>query len=129
MTLATWLGNAVSRPIVRNAATTALIVGPLLTLINQGDALMAGLGLDWLKVALTFAVPYGVATVAGANARTAAGRHASKQTGPAPDEEIGVAMAAVARARARADETDAAALADVHERLARLRKSDPRDAA
>lgn len=124
MTLGAWLGNAVSRPIVRNAATTAAVVGPLLTAINQGDALFAGAGLDWLKVALTFAVPYGVATVAGANARTAAARHHA-----AADDDLAVALAAVARAERTADDADAAALAEVRDRLARLRGADDRDAA
>ncbi|MBR9910874.1 MAG: hypothetical protein GYB33_11060 [Gammaproteobacteria bacterium] len=40
----------------------ALVVGTLLTLINQGDALFRGQGLDWLKVMLTYMVPYGVST-------------------------------------------------------------------
>jgi methyl-accepting chemotaxis protein len=68
---AQWLSAAASYGIVRNAALTACIVGPILTAINQGDALIAGNGLDWLKVLLTFAVPYVVATVAGTNARLA----------------------------------------------------------
>ena len=65
-----WLEAATSRDIVRNAATTALIVGPILTVINQGDMILAGQAPDWIKVVLTFFVPYAVATVAGANART-----------------------------------------------------------
>jgi hypothetical protein len=40
----------------------ALAVGTLLNLINQGDALLAGGHLDLLKAALTYAVPYCVAT-------------------------------------------------------------------
>ncbi len=112
MTARAWLGNAVSAPIVRNAAITALIVGPILTLINQGDAVLAGRGLDWLKVALTFAVPYAVATVAGANARTAARRGITGQgtgaAGAGPDAarllaEIDAAAAAVHRARLPSD--------------------------
>ena len=40
----------------------ALIVGAILNLINQGDALFSGAQLNWTKLILTFAVPYCVAT-------------------------------------------------------------------
>jgi hypothetical protein len=40
----------------------ALVVGTVLNLINQGDALIAGGPLDWVKALLTFAVPYCVST-------------------------------------------------------------------
>ena len=40
----------------------ALVVGLVLNLINQGDALWAGRGPDWTKILLTFLVPYCVAT-------------------------------------------------------------------
>lgn len=51
---------------VRVAAVTALIVGPVLTVINQWGALTGAGGLDWVKVVLTFAVPYLVSTVSTA---------------------------------------------------------------
>ena len=40
----------------------ALIVGTILNLINQGDALVALTGVNWLKVVLTYFVPYIVCT-------------------------------------------------------------------
>lgn len=40
---------------------TAIVVGIILNLINQGDALMSG-RVNWVKAALTFVVPYCVAT-------------------------------------------------------------------
>ena len=52
------------RPIVRKAAQTALVVGTILTAINQGDALLnhhVTLALLW-KIPLTYAVPYLVST-------------------------------------------------------------------
>jgi hypothetical protein len=52
------------RPIVRKATQTALVVGTILTLINQGDALLARhatLTLLW-KILLTYSVPYMVST-------------------------------------------------------------------
>ena len=65
---------AVRRDVVVRASRTAAVVGTLLMLINHGDALLAGL-IDverLLKIALTFAVPYGVATYASVQAlRTA----------------------------------------------------------
>ncbi|WP_298937246.1 nitrate/nitrite transporter NrtS [uncultured Ruegeria sp.] len=49
----------------RRAATIAVIVGPIIALINHGDALFAGVMTvtQWGKIALTFAVPYSVSTV------------------------------------------------------------------
>ncbi|WDR03500.1 nitrate/nitrite transporter NrtS [Devosia algicola] len=55
----------------------ALVVGSLLSVINQGDAVLAGQPINLLKVTPTFAVPFLVATfgawsVARSIARTAA---------------------------------------------------------
>ncbi|MDJ0950322.1 MAG: nitrate/nitrite transporter NrtS [Alphaproteobacteria bacterium] len=50
----------------------ALVVGTLLNLINQGDALVAGAPLDWFKIGLTYMVPYCVATYGAVTARLAA---------------------------------------------------------
>jgi hypothetical protein len=44
------------------ALKLALVVGTLLTIINQGDVLLQGLAPDWLKLVLTYLVPYGVST-------------------------------------------------------------------
>src|SRR5205814_6194800 len=46
----------------RRSLAAAVVVGTLLNLINQGDALFSGRRLDWLKVVLTYIVPYCVAT-------------------------------------------------------------------
>ena len=40
----------------------ALVVGTILNLINQGDALIVGRQLDFAKIALTYLVPYFVST-------------------------------------------------------------------
>lgn len=53
---------AVSDGIPRRSVMVALVVGTILNLINQGDALLAGTGLNVIKVLLTYAVPYFVAT-------------------------------------------------------------------
>jgi len=41
---------------------TALIVGTVLNLINQGDALLGMASINWLKLVLTYCVPYAVCT-------------------------------------------------------------------
>ena len=49
-------------PIVTHSLLVALLVGTLLNAINQGDAIAAGRAPDWLKLALTYAVPFFVAS-------------------------------------------------------------------
>jgi hypothetical protein len=46
----------------RRSLIAAILVGTILNLINQGDALFGGRHIDWVKVALTYIVPYCVAT-------------------------------------------------------------------
>jgi len=52
----------VSDGVPRRSFIVALIVGAILNLINQGDALFSDGRLNWTKLILTFAVPYCVAT-------------------------------------------------------------------
>lgn len=40
----------------------ALVVGSLLNLINQGDAILAGEKINYLKICFTYCVPYLVAS-------------------------------------------------------------------
>ena len=52
------------RPLLRKALATSLVVGTILTAINQGDALITGpptLAMLW-KIPLTYFVPYAVST-------------------------------------------------------------------
>jgi hypothetical protein len=53
---------AVAPGVPRRSLMAALVVGTILNLINQGDALFGGRPLDWLKLGLTYIVPYCVAT-------------------------------------------------------------------
>ena len=46
---------------MRSLRVSALI-GTLLVVINQGDVLIGGGDISWLKLVLTYIVPYGVAT-------------------------------------------------------------------
>jgi hypothetical protein len=53
---------ASSPRIVQLALRMSLVVGTLLNLINQGDALFGSAQLDLFKLGLTYLVPYCVAT-------------------------------------------------------------------
>jgi hypothetical protein len=57
-------------PIVLGALRMAVIVGTVLGAINHGDRIVAEAmtATDWLKFAITYLVPYGVATFAATNA-------------------------------------------------------------
>ena len=49
-------------PIVTRSLWVAVVVGAILNLINQGDRLATGAPLHWGKIALTFVVPFLVAS-------------------------------------------------------------------
>ncbi|WP_342631584.1 nitrate/nitrite transporter NrtS [Marinobacter alkaliphilus] len=53
---------AVSHGTPRRAAKLAVVVGTLLVVINQWEAVTGTASMDWLKVVLTYCVPYLVAT-------------------------------------------------------------------
>lgn len=53
---------AVSHGTPKRAAKLALVVGTLLTLINQWEAVTGQADLDWIKMVLTYCVPYLVST-------------------------------------------------------------------
>jgi hypothetical protein len=56
------LAVASSSPVVRLALRMSLLVGTLLNLINQGDALFGDASLVPAKLLLTYVVPYCVST-------------------------------------------------------------------
>ncbi len=66
---------ATRREVVKTATKFALIVGPVLALINHGDALLDGTmdTIAWLKVGLTMIVPYSVSTLSSISAYQAKG--------------------------------------------------------
>jgi hypothetical protein len=51
-----------NRAVVVNAVKVALVVGTCLNLINQGEAILQGIGIDWFRISLNYAVPYLVAS-------------------------------------------------------------------
>lgn len=63
-----------SRPVAATAIRVALVVGTILNLINQGDALIHMAGVEWDKVALNYLTPYLVASYSAARARLAIAR-------------------------------------------------------
>lgn len=68
---------------VKRAAMAAIVVGPILTLINQWDALFGPVAFDWFKAMLSTVVPYCVATFgAVSNGRAVAAQNVS--SGPQP---------------------------------------------
>lgn len=69
-----WLRHAMSGGVPRRSFYAALVVGTLLNLINQGDALLGEGEIDWLKIGLTYCVPYCVATYGAVTARAAVPR-------------------------------------------------------
>lgn len=65
-----WFAIACSASVVRRSCKVALVVGTVLVAINHGDHLLAGrlAALDWLKIGLTYCVPYCVATYSATSA-------------------------------------------------------------
>jgi len=53
---------AISDGVPRRSFYVALIVGTVLNLINQGDVLFGLASINWLKLILTYCVPYAVCT-------------------------------------------------------------------
>lgn len=64
-------------PVVRSALIVALVVGSLLNLINQGDALWSDAPVDWLKLGLTYCVPFFVSLYGSYSALRLSGKSAS----------------------------------------------------
>ncbi len=56
------LGRALSWAVAKRSLATTLIVGSVLNLINQGDALLLGGTINWWKIFVTYCVPFCVAT-------------------------------------------------------------------
>ena len=64
-----WWHFATSEGTPGYAFVTGVVVGTLLTAINQGDFILAGQKPDLVKVGLTYLVPYGVSTFSAVRAR------------------------------------------------------------
>jgi hypothetical protein len=66
----TWIATATRRDVVRRSIRVAALVGTLLVVINQGDRLIDRemRPRDWVKIALTYLVPFCVSTHASVSA-------------------------------------------------------------
>jgi hypothetical protein len=61
---------AVSEGVPRRSFYVALVVGTILNVINQGDAILGTGSVDWVKLVLTYFVPYAVCTYGAVSAQT-----------------------------------------------------------
>ena len=68
----TFCSHACADGVPRRSLYAALVVGTILNLINQGEAIVAMAGIDWLKLSLTYLVPYAVCTYGAVSAKAAA---------------------------------------------------------
>lgn len=57
---------ACSGRIARSALMVTAVVGTILNLINQSEALLAGAAISWFHLVLNYAVPYCVASYSAA---------------------------------------------------------------
>ena len=62
---------AMSDGVPTRSLGVALVVGTVLNLINQGDAILAMERVSWLKIVLTYCVPYAVCTYGAVSSRLA----------------------------------------------------------
>ena len=72
---------AVEKATIATSARVALVVGSILGLINYGDRILVHRDMgafDWVKLAVTYLVPYCVATYGAARHAT---RHAGGKAG------------------------------------------------
>jgi len=74
---------AVSNGVPRQSFYVALVVGTILNAINQGDAILNGRAVDWLKLVLTYVVPYGVCTYGAVSAQLMRGDRQESRDDPA----------------------------------------------
>ena len=65
-----WIAEARERSVVARALRVAAFVGTVLVAINYGDRALAGRleRVDWLKMLLTYCVPYAVSTYSAVQA-------------------------------------------------------------
>ncbi|MDJ0610341.1 MAG: nitrate/nitrite transporter NrtS [Kiloniellales bacterium] len=64
-----FLRLATSEGVPRRSMVTALVVGSILTAINQGDVILAGSTPSFYKIALNYFVPFCVATYGAVSMR------------------------------------------------------------
>jgi hypothetical protein len=68
---------ALSGGVPRRSFYVAVVVGTILNLINQGDALFGAAPINWIKIVLTYLVPYAVSTYGAVSYRLSQTRGSS----------------------------------------------------
>ncbi|MGE4219908.1 MAG: nitrate/nitrite transporter NrtS [Alphaproteobacteria bacterium] len=140
-----FLKLALSNDLPARAISVSIIVGTVLTLINQGDALLFGQTPNFLKMALTYLVPYCVVTCGAVSAMQKAAEAEKDWPSddvltvsalvepalPAPAAEAGMPAPALdaARQQVSAAAADVAAMRDAARRLTGLLAAAERDSA
>lgn len=76
------LRYSVSGGVPRQSLIVALVVGTILNVINQGDALFGAKHINFTKLILTFVVPYCVATYGAISYRMNVDRRIGKSERP-----------------------------------------------
>ncbi|TDP01862.1 nitrate/nitrite transporter NrtS [Marinomonas balearica] len=61
-----WIPVLTSKAVATNALKIALVVGTVLNAINQGDAIVNSLDIEWGKLFLNYFVPYCVSSYSAA---------------------------------------------------------------
>lgn len=61
--------HMIGRAVATNALRVSVVVGSILNAINQGSAIWTGAGIDWLRLALNYTVPFLVASYSAARVR------------------------------------------------------------
>ena len=73
----------ISDGVPKRSFAVALVVGTILNLINQGDALFGTARPNYTKLILTFAIPYAVATYGAVSSQLQGG---SEPKDPKPED-------------------------------------------
>jgi len=73
---------AMSGGVPRRSLLVALVVGTVLNLINQGDALLSGGRIDWARFLLNFVVPYCVSTYGAVSYQLRVSRRSGTEAEP-----------------------------------------------
>ena len=77
---------ALGWPVAKRSLMVMVVVGSILNVINQGDVMLAGGAVNWWKVALTYCVPFCVATYGAFCAFRALGSQSSVSMQPVGDQ-------------------------------------------
>jgi hypothetical protein len=80
---------AVSGGVPSRSFLVALVVGTVLNIINQGDAVLGAGPINWVKLVLTYLVPYAVCTYGSVSSQLAIDRQrALNEVRPTPPAAI-----------------------------------------